>query len=310
MRHVQHTMKSETTHIPSWLFAGWRHRIVLQDDLAFRDDSVVSRGGVAAAGPFAGRARRRFRSAQCDARFRIQPCPRPVSEYHVPSALPDPAGIPAGTSPLKRSRRKKSRRNFWRHGKLGCRLFPKWRGKRASFSVHIIYWNPLFRRIFPARFSRVDETRVCPTRYDLCIFSIANTIEIRSCRSADTPWTPITTASVFHGSCSEFSRSIWTILQDAFTNVCDREEESRRTESLSMLERLYERVSMREMVQKKWKERKIRFLWPYTKIVTERKERDRADDTYLYREKICKLYEFTRADIRAIRRTMCIYLYR
>lgn len=165
-----HRIKSETTHIPSWPFAGRRHRIVLQDDLAFRDDSVVSRGRVAAAGPFAGRARRRFRSAQCDARFRIQPCPRPVSEYHVPSALPDPAGIPAGTSPLKRSRRKKSRRNFWRRGKLGCVSFSKMTREKGKFHCTYNILKSSFFDEFSPRDSRVDETRVCPTRYDLCIF--------------------------------------------------------------------------------------------------------------------------------------------
>lgn len=167
------------TRIPSWSFAGRRHRIVLQDDFTFRDDSVVPSGRVAAAGPFAGRDRRRFRSAQCDARFRIQPCPRPVSEYHVPPALPDSAGIPAGTSSLKRpageSRRKKPRRNFWWRG---CQLFQKWRKrKRASFSVHIILKSSFSTNFPRAIRAFVDETRICPTRYDAtrysCIFNIA-----------------------------------------------------------------------------------------------------------------------------------------
>lgn len=75
---------------------------MLQDDPAFRDDSVVPRGRMVAAGPFVARDHRRFRSTQRDARFRLQSCPHPIDEYHVSSALFDPAGDPAGTPSLRR----------------------------------------------------------------------------------------------------------------------------------------------------------------------------------------------------------------
>lgn len=74
---------------------------MLQDYPAFRDDSVVPYGRVVAAGPFGGRDRRRFRSTQRDARFRLQPCPHPIGEYHVPPALSDPAGDPARIPSLR-----------------------------------------------------------------------------------------------------------------------------------------------------------------------------------------------------------------
>lgn len=152
---------------------------MLQDDITFRDDSVVSRGRVAAAGPFAGRDRRRFRSAQCDARLRIQPCPRPVSECHVPSALPDSASIPAGTSSLKRYADDPGGRNLGETSDDAERSdvgFSKM--MKGQVSLYIILKSSFSTNISP-RDSRVDETRICPTCYDLCIFSIANTIEIR-----------------------------------------------------------------------------------------------------------------------------------
>lgn len=74
---------------------------MLQDDPAFRDDSMVPRGRMVAAGPFVGRDRRCFRSTQRDPRFRLQPCPHPIGEYHVSPALFDPAGDPARTSSLR-----------------------------------------------------------------------------------------------------------------------------------------------------------------------------------------------------------------
>lgn len=83
-------------------FAGRRHGIVLQNDSALWDDPMVSRGRVATAGSLAGRDRRRFRYAQCDARIRIQSCPHPVGERHVPSVLPAPDDS-AGTPSLRRS---------------------------------------------------------------------------------------------------------------------------------------------------------------------------------------------------------------
>lgn len=78
---------------------------MLSDDPALRDDPVVSRWRVDAADPFAGRDRRRFRSAQCDTRFRIQPRPRAVGESRVSSALPDSAGVSAATPSLRGFRR-------------------------------------------------------------------------------------------------------------------------------------------------------------------------------------------------------------
>jgi len=85
-----------------YFFAGRRHGVMLQDDPTFRDDSIVPHGRMVAAGTFIGRNRRRFRSTQRDARFRLQPCPHPIGEYHIPSALPDPAGDPPGTPSLRR----------------------------------------------------------------------------------------------------------------------------------------------------------------------------------------------------------------
>lgn len=61
---------------------------------------MVSRGRVAAGSSLAGRDRRRFRHAQCDARIRIQSCPHPVGECHVPSVLPAPDDA-AGTPSLR-----------------------------------------------------------------------------------------------------------------------------------------------------------------------------------------------------------------
>lgn len=128
---------------------------MLQDDLAFRDDSVVPRGRVATAGPFAGRDRRRFRSAQCDARFRIQPCPRPVSEYHVPSALPDPTGIPAGTSSLKRPAGDPGGRNLGETSGDADVSFSKMTKEKGKFlctyNIEILFFDE-----FSPRDSRVE----------------------------------------------------------------------------------------------------------------------------------------------------------
>jgi len=97
---------SNITHRSTRSFAGRRHGVVLSDDSTLRDDPMVSRGRVDAADPFAGRDRRRFRSAQCDTRFRIQSGPRPVGKSRVPPpALPDSASDPAGTSSLRTARR-------------------------------------------------------------------------------------------------------------------------------------------------------------------------------------------------------------
>lgn len=137
---------------------------MLQDDPAFRDDSGVPLGRMVAAGPFVGRDRRRFRSTQRDARFRLQPWPHPIGEYHVPSALPDPAGDPAGTSSL--------RRPF--DGDLGGRNFGKipsdTRKARTSafpmtggsFSVHNV--EILSPKEFPPRAS--TRRTICPTCRD------------------------------------------------------------------------------------------------------------------------------------------------
>lgn len=139
--------------------------------------------------------------------------------------------------------------------------FPKWRRKRASFSVHIILKSS-FSTNFPRAIHALNETRICPTCYAtryLYIFNIANTIEIRWNRSADTPLARITTALVFLRSYSEFSCSIWTILEDTFTNVYDCEEERglccrRRTKPLGKLASVMNEYPCdREMVQKKKK---------------------------------------------------------
>jgi len=144
---------------------------MLQDDPAFRDDSVVTHRRMVATGPFVRRDRRRFSSIKRDTCFRLQPCPRPIGEYYVPSTLPDSAGDFAGIPSL--------RRPF--DGDLGGKNFGKIPSymessyvsfpneEKGSFSVHNI--EILSPKEFPPRDSRVNETHNLSDvpRHDTCV---------------------------------------------------------------------------------------------------------------------------------------------
>lgn len=133
---------------------------MLQDDPALRDDSVVSRGRVGAADPFAGGDRGRFRSSQRDARFRLQPRPRPIGECHVPTPLPDPDD-PAGAPPLRRPRR-----GPWRKPTAKR---PAKRGKAPGASLYImsesspedVFPRPRARSVALVHAPRRDYTCMC-----------------------------------------------------------------------------------------------------------------------------------------------------
>lgn len=203
---------------------------MLQDDPAFRDDSGVPLGRMAAAGPFIGRDRRRFRSTQRDACFRLQPCPHPIGEYHVPSALPDPAGDLAGTPSLRRlSVGDLGGRNFGKipsdTRKAGAPAFPMTRGRGESFSVYIM--SKFFRRknftprailasTRDAQFAATRHSRVTVTSHGT---QMKREWKLRrrrpSRRGLLRPWCSSVdlVASPF---CSKLRNAI---LEDAFTNV-------------------------------------------------------------------------------------------
>ena len=155
---------------------------MLQDDPAFRDDSIVTHGRMVATGPFVRRDRRRFRSTKRDTRFRLQPCPHSIGEYYVPSTLPDPAGDLAGIPSLRRpSDGDLGGRNF---GKIPSYMessyvsFPNNERKREASLYIISKFFP--RKNFPRAILASTRRTICPTCRDAtlaCLWHSTNTMK-------------------------------------------------------------------------------------------------------------------------------------